>query len=289
MKSKPNQALVSVITPFYNAVNSIATFVDSISKQTIKNSLEIIFVDDASTDNSRVILEKRLSKIPSLDYQLLSQTHSGPAQARNYAAMQAHGSIFVFLDIDMTFEPTVIANLINPILSGQCKGTSTNNERVKNWHQPWARFWNYQYTKQTSLFRVDQSRREDKVFRAILASEFNRVGGFESQGYTDDWTLSQKLHYKACIVPTSAIFHVNPADAAAVLSQARWIGKRKYKLGILGQLLALTRASLPLTLIIGLVQSLKLRNFEYLKFKIVYNAGIRHGIKLALNHKSINK
>ncbi len=72
------------------------------------------------------------------------------------------------------------------------------------------------------------------MFRAILKTEFDKAGGFdESRGYTDDWSLSEKLGYKA--TATKAVYyHDNPASLAEVFWQARWAAKRKYKLGILG-------------------------------------------------------
>src|SRR6185369_2940504 len=113
-----------------------------------------------------------------------------------------------------------------------------------------------------------------KVFRAILKSEFDKVHGFSKGGYTDDYTLSEKLGYEAIVASDAVFYHKNPDSLDEIYRQARWIGKRDYKLGFLGILIALLRASFPVSLVIGIIKSIINLNINFLVFKILYDFGI---------------
>ena len=116
------------------------------------------------------------------------------------------------------------------------------------------------------------------VFRAILKSEFDKVGGFTPGGYDDDWSLSKKLEYEAVSAPKAIFYHKNPDNLLEIFNHAKWIGKRKYKFGILGELVALVRSLFPVSLIVGLLKSLVNHNLQFIVFKIVYDFGIFIGI-----------
>jgi len=154
---------ISVIIPIYNEASVIDACLQSLSKQTYRD-LEIIVVDDGSTDGT-------LSNIRGV--KLLKQEHEGPGAARNLGVKESLGEIIVFVDADMVFKEDFIEKLIKPITGGVTKGTFSKDEYVSNWNSVWARCW----------------------------SEFERVGGFDvTRGYNDDWSLSEKLGYKADVV-----------------------------------------------------------------------------------------
>jgi len=104
------------------------------------------------------------------------------------------------------------------------------------------------------------------------------VGGFDPGGYTDDYSLSEKLGYEAMATSGARFYHSNPSSLSEVFKQAKWVGKRKYKFGYLGYFVALLRASLPVSLIVGLFKSLI--NFQpaFLMFKLTYDLGIFMGV-----------
>lgn len=267
MKSSPK---VSVIIAVYNEENSIKNCIDSLLVQTIKP--EIILVDDGSTDSTVAILSKYKSKIV-----LLKQDHQGPAIARNQGAKIATSEILAFADADMTFSPDYLKVLTFPIIKEKSIGTYTSHELVSNWDNPLARCWNIEEGWESKRRFPANPPLHGTDFRAILKSEFDRVGGFDSTGYTDTWSLFKKLNKKP--LRTNAVcYHENPGSYREVFNQSRWVSKREYKLGILGLLIALVRTSLPISLFVGLYKSSIFKEFSFITFKIVYDLGRFIGI-----------
>jgi glycosyltransferase involved in cell wall biosynthesis len=83
----PSALLVSVVIPAYNAAAFLAETLDSVLAQTYPN-LEIIVVDDGSTDATPQLLEKYSDRI-----RVLRQANAGQAAARNYGAREPHGEL----------------------------------------------------------------------------------------------------------------------------------------------------------------------------------------------------
>src|SRR5260221_4689869 len=274
---------ISVIIPTSNEEKVILECLASLRQQTEKD-FEIIVVDDRSIDNTLQILAKL--KIKNSKLKILEQKHEGPAMARNLGAKHAKGKILIFVDADMTYDPNFLRKLIEPIEKKTAKGTFSKDEFVSNWDNVWARCWNINENLPEKRRLPWNYSDTQKVFRAILKSEFDRVGGFSKGGYTDDYTLSAKLGYEAITAPDAVFYHKNPETLKEVFKQAKWVGKRDYKFGLIGTIFALFRASLPVS-IINSVWKARTKHpfwgedysrFKFETFKLVYDFGIFVGI-----------
>jgi glycosyltransferase involved in cell wall biosynthesis len=209
----------------------------------------------------------------------LPHSGKGPAKARNFGAERARGKILVFVDGDMEFgDKNFINELVEPIAEGKTKGTFSKEEYVANWDNGVARCWNYNEGLGTARRIPEDYPDEGKDFRAILKSEFVRVGGFSDIGYTDTWSLAEKLGYRPVAIAGAKYWHYNPGSLREAFGQARWIGGRRYKLGWVGELTALLRVSLPVAKAVGIYKSLKYREWRFFFFKLVYNTGMTCGI-----------
>ncbi len=94
---------VSVVIPTYNSISYLNTAVDSVLSQTFKG-IEVLVVDDGSTDNTRKILfEKYGDKI-----RYLYKENGGVSSARNYGIKKARGKYIAFLDADDYWMPEKI-------------------------------------------------------------------------------------------------------------------------------------------------------------------------------------
>lgn len=264
---------VSIIIPTYNEKDVLQKCLDSLSKQTYKD-IEVIIVDDGSTDPTSL---KELRGASGY-FKLLYQPHSGAGAARNHGAKLAKGEILVFVDADMTFDHDFIENLIKPIIDKKYKGTFSKEEIVSNWENIWSRCWNVNEGWEDKKRHPKNYPDHQPVFRAILKNEFDRVEGFTRGGYDDDWSLSKKLGYEAIAAPKAIFYHKNPDNLKEIFYHAKWVGKRKYKMGVVGYIIALIRASLPVSLLIGLYKSATCKLPYFVIFKVIYDLGIFIGI-----------
>jgi len=92
-----NSAKVSVIIPIYNVEEYLEECLDSVVKQTL-DSLQVIMVDDGSTDSSSEIAKKFARKYDYFEY--IYQDNAGLGNARNTGVKYANGDYLIFLDSD---------------------------------------------------------------------------------------------------------------------------------------------------------------------------------------------
>ena len=266
---------VSIIIPTYNEESVILDCLNSLSKQSLKD-FEIIVVDDGSTDKTLQVLSDLGYMIN--DLRILKQNHLGAGAARNLGAKNAMGDILVFVDSDMTFDKNFLKMLVKPIISGKSKGTFSKDEYVRNWDNIWARCYNLNEGWENKKRHPKNYPNTQKVFRAILKSEFDKVNGFTAGGYNDDWSLSKKLGYEATLAEKAIFFHKNPSTLKEIYNHAKWVGKRSYKLGAIGYMVALIRSSIVVSLAVGILRSTFYLLPAYLIFKLVYDFGVFIGI-----------
>jgi teichuronic acid biosynthesis glycosyltransferase TuaG len=98
-----NTALISVITPLYNAEQYIAYTIASVQEQSYPN-WEMIIVDDASSDGS-LHIARSLSEADSRIKVFSLDQNKGAAYCRNYATNEAKGAYIAFLDADDLWHP----------------------------------------------------------------------------------------------------------------------------------------------------------------------------------------
>ncbi len=91
--------LVTVILPVYNREPLVARAIESVLAQSYR-PLELIVVDDGSTDGTRAVLESFGDRITILD-----QSHGGAYAARNLALRHARGELVAFIDSDDIWLP----------------------------------------------------------------------------------------------------------------------------------------------------------------------------------------
>lgn len=97
---------VSVIIPVYNGERYLRQCIESLLVQTLKN-IEIICIDDGSTDSSLLILQEYEHQYPG-KFVILSQRNSGAGCARNKGMEVARGRYLSFLDADDFFEKEML-------------------------------------------------------------------------------------------------------------------------------------------------------------------------------------
>jgi glycosyltransferase involved in cell wall biosynthesis len=102
--------LVSVILPVYNRAGWVARAINSVLSQSY-SQLELLVINDGSTDGTRQILESFASRITILD-----QSHTGAEVARNFGLEHARGEFVAFIDSDDVWYPDRLSSQL-PLFS----------------------------------------------------------------------------------------------------------------------------------------------------------------------------
>ena len=134
---------VSVIVPVFNGKDTIAAALDSALAQEFGGDVEVIVVNDGSTDATSSVLEAYRGCVTVLD-----RVNGGPAAARNAGVRASHGEYVAFLDADDIWMPRklektlaaldsdggaamVYTNALMMAAGGEMLGTSYTPEKEK--------------------------------------------------------------------------------------------------------------------------------------------------------------
>lgn len=170
---------VSIIVPCYNHAQFIGETIESIMKSTYPD-LEIIIVNDGSTDNSEQVALKYAQQYSNITY--VYQKNQGPSAARNNGISQATGTYILPLDADDIISPNYIEEAVNVldrdknVILVYCQAEFFG-ERQGKWNLP--------------KFSRKYLAHENLIFLSALyrKSDWERVGGYDNQmtwGW-EDW------------------------------------------------------------------------------------------------------
>lgn len=260
-----NPKLISVIVPTYNEEKHVEECLTSIKSQRF-STIELIVIDDGSTDKTRVIA-KKYSNV------FLTQQHQGPGVARNKAAKVAKGEILVFIDADMYVDKDYLSNIIKPILAKKAKATFSKEEYVANPNNIWSICFQIDNNLPLNKRLPNEFPSNDNKFRAILKNEFLKVGGYlEKYGYGEDNILKSD---KAIFAKGAICYHYNPDTLKEVFISAQWMGRSK-NLNLTTR--NILRYSFFNSLIISIKKLLLGAPYQFIIYKLVFDLGIISGI-----------
>ena len=124
---------ISVVMPVYNASDYLRPALDSVVHQTLTD-IELICVDDGSTDNSLSIIKEYQQTDERI--RILTENNAGPSIARNKGMARARGEYVIFLDADDFYDETLLEKLYNlaeeeKLDIAVCKFDIYNNRKAK--------------------------------------------------------------------------------------------------------------------------------------------------------------
>ncbi len=127
MGNEQYPVLISVIVPVYNIIKLLPKCVDSIRRQTYRN-LEIILVDDGSTDNSGALAEKLAMEDRRI--RVFHKENGGSSSARNLGISMARGEYIGFVDSDDFIGPEMYERLLQTALSENLLMVQTSRDEI---------------------------------------------------------------------------------------------------------------------------------------------------------------
>ncbi len=137
----PDNFLLSVVIPAYNEVDTIGDILDRVYNTGLP--VEMIVVDDGSTDGTREMLEDLQRQRKNYSFELvLHEKNSGKGAAVRTGLMRATGDVVVIQDADLEYNPEDFHLLLQPILEGEADVvygsrfmTSDANLSSPKWHR----------------------------------------------------------------------------------------------------------------------------------------------------------
>lgn len=183
---------VSIIIPIYNMENYLGKCIESIIKQSYKN-IEIILINDGSTDRSEIICKKY--QIKDKRIKVIFSENKGVSNARNLGIEASTGEYMLFIDPDDTVDERYIEEMLTCIKEYYCDVVFClakhiypklnkiytikleNEEKISNdfikdfyliaeqFHTPWGKLYKSDIIKKYDIkFPIDLITSEDQVF-----------------------------------------------------------------------------------------------------------------------------
>ena len=176
-----NDKLISIIVPVYNAGKYLKDCVFSICKQSY-NELEILLVDDGSSDDSLEIC-KELSATDNR-IKVLTKSNGGASSARNFGVDAATGEWIAFVDSDDFIQPLYIERLFNAVKE---YGVDFVVSGIQYWDVKTNERQNRSYKKAYLI--------ADKTIEAILKKRIYLNGGPVSKLYKTSIVKDNNIYF----------------------------------------------------------------------------------------------
>lgn len=202
--------VVSVIIPTYNESHIINRLLKSIKIQTYKN-VEIIVVDDDSTDGTASIARKLSNKVYKRD-------KAERSVQRNYGASKSKGKYLLFLDADMELSPNVIKECVESCRNKKVGAIGIPEKSVA------TLFWEKVKAYERSFYNEAGDTTTDAE-RFFTREAFNSVGGYdETITGPEDWDLPERIKAKGYLSARieSHILHYEKVDSLISLSKKKF-------------------------------------------------------------------
>ncbi|MFX0206350.1 MAG: glycosyltransferase, partial [Candidatus Hodarchaeota archaeon] len=177
LKSSP---LVSIIIPAFNEEAVIGRLLKSISTQSYSR-LEVLIVDDGSTDKTVKIARKYTDKV-------FERRHAERSVQRNFGAKRAKGKYLLFLDADMELEKGVVKECVEKMESDKRIGSIVIPEKSVA-----KTFWEKVKAYERSFYNLEGDSTTDAA-RFFSKEAFKKAGGYdETITGPEDWDLPETV------------------------------------------------------------------------------------------------
>jgi cellulose synthase/poly-beta-1,6-N-acetylglucosamine synthase-like glycosyltransferase len=229
VKWNPHYPTVSVILPAYNEANTIAESVERALNQRYKGSIEVIVIDDGSTDSTYDIAKTYADEHANVSVIRLERNH-GKSNALNVGFVQAKGEISVFSDTDSILAPEAISRMISHFKDPEM-GMVAGMVVVGNEKNLLTRLQQIDYLLSQTVSRFCQSSRKNVQICpgacTAVRTDIARKIPVTDRTITEDadFTFSVwKQGWKICQEPEAVSYTVAPENLRSLVTQRkRWL------------------------------------------------------------------
>lgn len=213
---------ISIIIPVYNTEKYIQKCIDSLYQQNL--NIEIIFIDDGSTDNSKEIINNYSKKDDRI--KVLSQNNQGPAVARNLGLEVAQGNYIAFLDSDDWIENNSLEMLYNVAIEfdvDMIMGNTLfyfNEIKIERRYEIPQEITNILYTGKDCFIELMKSfsyvpMQSNYIYKRRFLFDSNMV--FENVSHEDElWTLTSMCLAKRIIIKDLPFYYYRQRSGSIV-------------------------------------------------------------------------
>lgn len=189
---------ISIIVPVYNVEEYIEKCIESLVNQTQKD-IEIIFINDGSTDNSRNIISKYEKKYKNI--KCIDKENEGQAVARNIAIKESHADYVMFVDADDYISPNMCEEMLLKIQKEDSDmAFSTSYFKVLNNEINEEKTYGSEQKDLVAKYLLTQSGPVNKLIKKelIINNElyFKELRAYEDISVVPSWALyANKISY----------------------------------------------------------------------------------------------
>ena len=218
---------VSVIIPAYNEEKVVIQTISSLLNQAYSGDLELVVVDDGSSDDTAVICEEAYGSHPKVT--IFRKENGGKASALNFGIARARHEIVIGLDADTVFDDDTVAELVQPLQDPRVAAVA-GNAKVGNRINLVTRWQALEYVTSQNLDRrafalLDCVTVVPGAVGAWRRSVVLDVGGFKEDTLAEDQDLTLAMR--------RAGYSVAYADGAVAYTEApdtlRGLAKQRFR------------------------------------------------------------
>ena len=188
---------LSVIIPCYNEKATIKEIIDAVHNSSWSD-IELIVVDDCSSDGTRDILENEIRN--KLDQLILHEVNQGKGAAIRTGIKQAQGDVILIQDADLEYDPNEYEWLMTPIVEGRAdvvygsRFSSGSAHRVLYF---WHRLGNGLLTFMSNMFTNLNLTDMETCYKAFKADILKQIE-IEENGFGMEPELTAKISKMKC-------------------------------------------------------------------------------------------
>jgi cellulose synthase/poly-beta-1,6-N-acetylglucosamine synthase-like glycosyltransferase len=189
---------ITVIVPMYNGAKHIKECVDSLLNMDYpKEKVEILVIDDGSTDNSYEIA-KKIKGIKAY-----RKNHAGKSAAVNYGIKKAKGELIGILDVDSSVSQNALIKMVGFFKDKKVAAVHSglrakNNDRFIEKFQELEYMFSLFFKKMFSM--IDGLYVTPGVFSVFRASVFREIGVFDTSEMSEDLEIAFRIISKKYVI-----------------------------------------------------------------------------------------